>query len=41
MKAMPGVGLRGAGGVENFRVGICDGAQSTARSSFNLYFLSS
>ena len=30
------MGLRGAGGVKNFRVGICDGAPSTARSSFFL-----
>ena len=28
------MGLRGAGGVKNFSVGICDGAPSTARSSF-------
>ena len=27
------MGLRGAGGVKNFSVGICDGAPSTARSS--------
>ena len=32
-KVMPGVGLRGAAGVKNFSVGICDGAPSTARSS--------
>ena len=32
-KVMPRVGLRGAWGVENFSVGICDGALSTARSS--------
>ena len=32
------VGLRGAGGVKNFCVGICDGPPSTARSSFNLGF---
>ena len=30
----PGVGLHHAGGVKNFSVGICDGAPSTARSSF-------
>ena len=30
--------LRGAGGVKNFSVGICDGAPSTARSS---YFIAS
>ena len=35
---LPGVGLVGAGGVKNFSVGICDGAPSTARSSFS-YFL--
>ena len=29
----PGVGLRGAGWVKHFSVGICDGAPSTARSS--------
>ena len=28
------MGLRGAGGVKNFSVGICDGAPSTVRSSF-------
>ena len=28
------MGLQGAGGVKNFSVGICDGAPSTARSSF-------
>ena len=38
-KVMPQVGLRGAGGVKNFSVGICDGAPSTARSSFILYFV--
>ena len=35
------MGLGGAGGVKNFSLGICDGAPSTARSSFclslNLY----
>ena len=30
--------LRGAGGVKNFSVGICDGAPSTARSSFRCIF---
>ena len=30
------MGLRGAGGVKNFSVGICDGAQSTARSSIHI-----
>ena len=33
-RVMPLVGLWGAGGVNNFSVGICDGASSTARSSF-------
>ena len=33
-KVMPRVGLHGAGGVKNFKVGICDGAPSTARSSY-------
>ena len=32
-RSCAGVGLRGAGGVKNFSVGICDGAPSTARSS--------
>ena len=32
-RSCPGVGLRGAGGVKNFSVEICDGAPSTARSS--------
>ena len=32
------MGLRGAGGVINFSVGICDGAPSTARSSFSFIF---
>ena len=27
----------GAGGVKNFSVGICDGAPSTARSSYYYY----
>ena len=34
-KVMPGVGTAGAGGVKNFSVGICDGAPSTAGSSFH------
>ena len=29
------------GGVKNFSVGICDGASSTARSSYILYYQSS
>ena len=29
----PGVGLRGAGCVKNFSMGICDGATLTAHSS--------
>ena len=37
-RSCPGVGLQGAGGVKNFRVGICDGAPSTARSSFFVFF---
>ena len=37
-RSCPGVGLRGAGGVKNFCVGICDGAPLTARSSLNLKF---
>ena len=32
-KVMPRGGMRGAGGVKNFSVGICDVAPSTARSS--------
>ena len=32
-RSCPGVGLRGAGGVKNFSVGICDGTPSTTRSS--------
>ena len=32
------MGLQGAGGVKNFSVGICDGAPSTARSSFLVFF---
>ena len=35
-KVMFGMGLRGAGGVKNFSVGICDGTPSTARSSLIL-----
>ena len=34
------MGLRGAGEVKNFSVGICDGAPSTARFSYYLYFIS-
>ena len=34
-RSCPVVGLRGAGGVKNFCVGICDGPPSTARSSLN------
>ena len=37
-KVMPGVGLRGAGGVNNFCLGNCDGAPSTAHSSFYITF---
>ena len=33
-RSCPRVGQRGAGGVKNISVGICDGAPSTARSSF-------
>ena len=33
-RSCPGKGLWGARGVKNFSVGICDGAPSTARSSF-------
>ena len=29
------MGLQSAGGVKSFSVGICDGAPSTARSSFS------
>ena len=36
-KEYPGVGLRGAGGVKNFSVGICDDAPSTVRSSYIFY----
>ena len=36
-KPCPGVGLRGAGGVKNLNVGICDGAASTAHSSSILF----
>ena len=32
--------LRGAGGVKNFSVGICDGAPSTVRSSLCFVFVS-
>ena len=32
------MGLRGAGGVNNFCLGICDGAPSTAHSSFYIKF---
>ena len=38
-RSCPWVGFLGAGGVKNFSVGICDGAPSTARSSFNLFQL--
>ena len=34
----PGGGLWGAGGVNNFSLGICDGAPSTAHSSFYVKF---
>ena len=34
-KVMPRVGLRGAEGVKNYSVEICDGAPSTARSSID------
>ena len=37
-RSCPGVGLRGAGGVKNFSVGICDGAPLTALSSLILSF---
>ena len=33
-RVMPGVGLGDAGGVKNFSLGICDGAPSTACSSY-------
>ena len=33
-RSCPRVGLRGAGGVKNFSVGICDGAPSTVCSSY-------
>ena len=44
-RSCPGVGLpgglRGAGGVKNFSVGIiCDGAPSTAHSSFEIWLIS-
>ena len=32
-RAIPRMGLVGAGGVKNFSMGICDGAPSTARSN--------
>ena len=32
------MGLQGAGGVKSFSVRICDGAPSTARSSFLFFF---
>ena len=35
-RSCPGVGLRGAGGVKDISLGICDGAPWTARSSLNL-----
>ena len=37
-KVMPRAGLRGAGGVKNLSVGICDGAPSTAHSSLYSVF---
>ena len=37
-RSCPGEGLRGAGGVNNFSLGICDGATSTANSSFYIKF---
>ena len=36
-KVMPRGGTAGAGRVKNFSLGICDGAPSTARSSFICY----
>ena len=33
-RSCPGMGLQSSGGVKNFRVGICDGAPSTARSLY-------
>ena len=36
-KVMPLDGTGGAGGVKNFSGGICDGAPSTARSSFVVF----
>ena len=36
-KVMPRDGTGGSGGVKNFSVGICDGAPSTARSSFYFF----
>ena len=38
-KFMPRNGTAGAGGVKNFSVRICNGAQSTARSSMKLFFI--
>ena len=38
-RSCPGVRLRGAGGVKNFGVGICDGAPSTACSSLSFKLL--
>ena len=32
------VGLRGAEGAKNFSMGICDGAPTIARSSFNFNY---
>ena len=39
-KVMPRGGTAGAGEVKNFSVGICDGAPSTVRFSYFLYFIS-
>ena len=36
-RVMARVGLRGAGGVKNCSMGICDGALLTARSSFRCH----
>ena len=38
-KSCPGMGLRGAGGVKNFGVGICDDAPSTVCSSLSFKLL--
>ena len=38
-RSCPGAGLRGAGGVKNFSVGICDGAPLTAHSSLDFVFM--